>query len=82
MGSGGYIPTLSIYVNKLVTEYQVNTLIRVGTCRALQPDLKVSDMVLAMTTSTGSHINRLRFDVMDYAPAASFHLLSVVHARA
>jgi purine-nucleoside phosphorylase len=75
MGTGMGIPTLSIYVHELVTEYDVETLIRVGTCGALQPELKVGDIVLAMTASTDSHINRLRFDGMDYAPAASFDLL-------
>jgi purine-nucleoside phosphorylase len=75
MGSGMGIPTLSIYVNELVTEYHVKTLIRVGTCGALQPHLKVGDMVLAMTASTDSHINKLRFGGMDFAPAASFDLL-------
>jgi purine-nucleoside phosphorylase len=75
MGSGMGIPTLSIYVNELVTEYNVETLIRVGTCGALQPHLKIGDIVLAMTASTNSHINKLRFNGMDYAPAASFDLL-------
>jgi purine-nucleoside phosphorylase len=75
MGSGMGIPTLSIYVNELVTEYQVKTLIRVGTCGALQPYLKVGDIVLPMSSSTNSHINRLRFAGMDYAPTASFDLL-------
>jgi purine-nucleoside phosphorylase len=75
MGSGMGIPTLSIYVNELVTEYHVKTLIRVGTCGALQPYLKIGDIVLPMTSSTNSHINRLRFQGMDYAPAASFDLL-------
>ncbi len=75
MGSGMGIPTLSIYVNELITEYQVKTLIRVGTCGAFQPYLKVGDIVLAMTASTDSHINKLRFGGMDYAPAASFDLL-------
>jgi purine-nucleoside phosphorylase len=32
-------------------------------------------MVLAMTASTDSHINKLRFGGMDFAPAASFDLL-------
>ena len=83
MGSGMGIPSLSIYVNELVTEYHVDTLIRVGTCGALQPDLKVGDIVLAMTASTDSHINRLRFNGMDYAPAASFGLLlKAYHATA
>jgi purine-nucleoside phosphorylase len=74
-GSGMGIPTLAIYVHELVTEYQVKTLIRVGTCGALQPHLKVGDVVLPMSSSTNSHINRLRFEGMDYAPTASFHLL-------
>jgi purine-nucleoside phosphorylase len=75
MGSGMGVPSLSIYVTELVTGYEVKTLIRVGTCGALQADLKVGDIVLAMTASTDSHINGLRFGGMDYAPAASFHLL-------
>jgi purine-nucleoside phosphorylase len=75
MGTGMGIPTLSIYVNELVTEYHVKTLIRVGTCGALQPHLKIGDIVLAMTASTDSHINKLRFGGMDYAPATSFDLL-------
>jgi len=75
MGSGMGMPTLSIYVNELVSEYDVKTLIRVGTCGALQPHLKVGDIVLPMSSSTNSHINKLRFRGMDYAPTASFHLL-------
>jgi purine-nucleoside phosphorylase len=75
MGTGMGAPTLSIYVSELVTEYHARTLIRVGTCGALQPQLKVGDIVLAMTASTDSQINKLRFGGMDYAPAASFDLL-------
>ena len=75
MGTGMGQPTLSIYVNELVTEYQVKTLMRVGTCGALQPELKIGDIVLPMTASTDSQANRLRFGGMDYCPPASFELL-------
>ena len=75
MGSGMGIPTLSIYVNELFMEYGVKTIIRVGTCGALQPDLKLGEIVLAMSASTDSNINRLRFNGMDYAPTADFDLL-------
>jgi len=75
MGSGMGMPTLSIYVNELVREYDVKTIIRVGTCGAFQPYLKVGDVVLAMTSSTDSHVNKLRFGGMDFAPCASFDLL-------
>lgn len=82
MGSGMGIPSLSIYVNELIREYQVKTLIRVGTCGAFQPELEIGDLILAMTSSTDSHINRLRFDGMDYAPAANFALLMKAYAAA
>ena len=75
MGTGMGIPSHSIYVHELITEYRVRTLVRVGTCGALKPDLEIGDIVLAMTASTDSQVNRLRFDGMDYAPAASFELL-------
>jgi purine-nucleoside phosphorylase len=82
MGSGMGIPTLSIYVNELVCEYGVRTVIRVGTCGALQAKLRVGDIVLAMTASTDSGINRLQFGDMDYAPAASFDLLLAAYNTA
>lgn len=75
MGTGMGIPSASIYIHELLTAYQAETLIRVGTCGALQPDLEVGDLVLAMAASTDSHINRLRFRGMDFAPTADFRLL-------
>ena len=75
MGSGMGMPSLAIYVNELLAEYGVKTLMRVGTCGAFQPDLKIGDIVLAMTASTDSQMNKIRFNGMDYAPAASFELL-------
>jgi len=82
MGTGMGVPSHSIYVNELITEYGVKTLVRVGTCGALQPDLGIGDVVLAMAASTDSHINRLRFGGMDYAPTASFELLLKAHRAA
>jgi purine-nucleoside phosphorylase len=75
MGTGMGVPSHSIYVNELIDEYDVKTLIRVGTCGALQPNLELGDVVLAMSSSTDSQVNRLRFSGMDYAPTASFNLL-------
>jgi purine-nucleoside phosphorylase len=75
MGTGMGVPSHSIYVHELINEYDVKTLIRVGTCGALQPHLDIGDIVIAMSSSTDSHINRLRFDGMDYAPTANFPLL-------
>jgi len=82
MGSGMGMPTLGIYVNELISEYNVKTIMRVGTCGGMQADLKVGDLVLAMSAATNSNNNRLRFGGMDYAPTASFTLLRKAYEAA
>ena len=82
MGTGMGVPSHSIYVNELITKFDVTTLIRVGTCGAMQPNLALGDVVLAMASSTDSHVNRLRFAGMDYAPTACFDLLLKVYQTA
>jgi purine-nucleoside phosphorylase len=74
-GTGMGIPSISIYVNELIREYGVKNLIRVGSCGAIQKDIKVRDVILAMTSCTDSNINRLAFPGFDYAPCADFALL-------
>jgi purine-nucleoside phosphorylase len=75
-GTGMGIPSISIYVNELIREYGVKNLIRVGSCGAIQKDIHVRDVILAMTASTDSSINRLTFSGIDYAPCADFPLLN------
>jgi purine-nucleoside phosphorylase len=48
----------------------------------LHAHLALGDIVLAMTASTDSQVNKLRFDGMDYAPAASFPLLLAAYQAA
>ncbi|WP_134683767.1 purine-nucleoside phosphorylase [Brevibacillus migulae] len=74
-GTGMGIPSISIYVNELIREYGVKNLVRVGSCGAIQKDIKVRDVILAMTSSTDSNVNRLAFPGFDYAPCANFELL-------
>ncbi|WP_449536584.1 purine-nucleoside phosphorylase [Ferdinandcohnia sp. Marseille-Q9671] len=74
-GTGMGVPSISIYIHELMNEYGVQNLIRVGTCGAIQKDVKVRDVILAMTSSTNSQMNRLTFGGVDYAPTASFDLL-------
>lgn len=82
MGTGMGMPSHAIYVTELLQDYGVQTLVRVGTCGAFQAELKIGDIVLAMTASTNSHINRLRFDGCDFAPAADFELLLAAYQAA
>lgn len=74
-GTGMGVPSISIYVHELIAEYGVTDLIRVGTCGSIQPDINLRDVILAMSASTDSQVNKLRFGGIDYAPTASFSLL-------
>ncbi|UOQ48110.1 purine-nucleoside phosphorylase [Gracilibacillus caseinilyticus] len=74
-GTGMGVPSISIYVNELIQSYDVQNLIRVGTCGAIQKDVKVRDVILASTSSTDSQMNRVVFGGIDYAPTADFELL-------
>ncbi|MCP1123124.1 MULTISPECIES: purine-nucleoside phosphorylase [Bacillus] len=74
-GTGMGVPSISIYVNELIQSYGVKNLIRVGTCGAIQKDVKVRDIIIAMTACTDSNINRLTFPGFDFAPCADFELL-------
>lgn len=75
MAHGMGIPSVSIYVTELITEYKVRRVIRVGSCGTSHPDVKLRDVLLAMGASTDSGVNRMRFGGYDYAPLASFGLL-------
>ena len=74
-GTGMGIPSISIYVNELITNYKAKNLIRIGSCGSMQADIEIRDVILAMSASTDSHINKIRFNGMDYAPTANFNLL-------
>lgn len=74
-GTGMGVPSISIYIHELMNSYDVQTLIRVGTAGAIQKDVNVRDVILAMSASTDSQMNRLTFGGVDYAPTAHFELL-------
>ncbi len=74
-GTGMGAPSISIYVNELINVFDVKNLIRVGSCGALQKDVKIRDVILAQTSTTDSQMNRMVFGGIDYAPTADFSLL-------
>lgn len=76
MGTGMGIPSASIYTTELIKDYGVRNLIRIGTCGAIQPDVKVRDIILAIGACTDSGVNRSRFAGHDFAAVADYHLLS------
>lgn len=82
MGSGMGIASSSIYATELIRHYGVKRIVRVGTCGAVNDDLTLGDLVLALSASTDSNVNRLRFAGMDYAAGASYSLLRGVADQA
>ena len=74
-GSGMGMPSLSIYANELIRDYGAQTLIRIGSCGAMQEKVKVRDVILAMTSSTLSTPSRGIFRELSFAPCADWSLL-------
>ncbi|WP_353990980.1 purine-nucleoside phosphorylase [Lacticaseibacillus paracasei] len=74
--TGMGIPSISIYVNELIQDYGVKTLIRVGTAGGMGENIKVRDVVLAQGSSTDSSIILNTFGAgLYFAPLADFNLL-------
>ncbi|MED1439365.1 purine-nucleoside phosphorylase [Aeribacillus sp. FSL K6-2848] len=81
-GTGMGVPSISIYIHELMQEYDVQTLIRVGSCGSIQKDVHIRDCILAMSASTNSQMNRITFGSVDYAPTANFDLLKKAYDAA
>jgi purine-nucleoside phosphorylase len=54
MGTGMGLPSIGIYSYELIHFYGVKNLIRVGSCGALQGNLKLYDVIIGMGASTNS----------------------------
>lgn len=78
--SGMGIPSLSIYTNELATIYGVKTIIRVGSCGGMAPDVKLRDVLLASGSTTDSAVVTNTFGHgVHYAPLANFELLDTAY---
>ena len=78
MGTGMGIPSTLIYATELVRFFGVRRLVRIGTCGAVDPDLKLGDIVVAVGAGTDSSVNRIRFRGYDFPATASWPLLERV----
>ena len=74
-GTGMGMPSLSIYVNELIRDYGARTLIRIGSCGAMQESVKIRDVILGMSATTISTPSRGIFRELQFAPTADFRLL-------
>jgi purine-nucleoside phosphorylase len=78
-GTGMGIPSTSIYVNELISEYGVKNLMRVGTCGSMQEQVHVRDVILAQASCTDSSVNHHNFGGYDFSPIANFKMLKIAY---
>lgn len=74
-GSGMGMPSLSIYVNELIRDYDAKTLIRIGSCGAMQEKVALRDLIIAMTATSLSTPSSGLFKEINFAPCADYGLL-------
>jgi len=74
-GTGMGMPSMGIYSWELMTEYGCTNLIRIGTAGSFHEEIKLKDLVVAMSASTDSNYIHA-FDVPgNFAPCASWELM-------
>lgn len=79
-GTGMGMPSAMIYAEELITEYDVEVLIRVGSAGGMKEDIQIRDVVLAQGATTDSSLHRNIFGgQVDYAPLANFDLLRTAY---
>ncbi|WP_299831820.1 purine-nucleoside phosphorylase [uncultured Roseobacter sp.] len=81
-GSGMGMPSLSIYANELMSQYDAQTLIRIGSCGGMQPHVSVRDVIIAMSATTITSPSSGIFREVNFAPTASYDLLAAAVAAA
>ena len=74
-GSGMGVPSIGIYSHELYNFYGVENIIRVGSAGAIDPSLKMRDLVIAMGACTNSNYAAQYELPGTYAPIASYSLV-------
>jgi purine-nucleoside phosphorylase len=74
-GTGMGMGSCSIYINELIRTYGTKTLIRVGTCGAIQEDLDLGQVVIATGACGDNSANMLYFEGKQFAATPDFDLL-------
>jgi purine-nucleoside phosphorylase len=81
-GSGMGMPSLSIYANELIRDFGAKTLIRIGSCGAMQDHVGIRDVILALSASSISTPSLGFFKEVNFAPTADFDLLMKAYTAA
>ena len=82
MGSGMGMPSIGIYSYELFNHYDVEAIIRIGSCGAYVEDIHVNDIILAIGASTDSNFAHHYQLPGTYSATATFELLSIANQKA
>lgn len=80
--SGMGCPSIGIYSFELYKEYNVECIIRVGTCGAYQPDIRVFDLVNATSAYSESTYARFAFGIEEDHVEAQGSIAQVIRRTA
>ena len=75
MASGMGMPSIGIYSHELYNFFDVDTIIRVGSCGSFQKDLKLQDIIIAMGACTNSNYAAQYGLPGTFCPIADFDLV-------
>ena len=82
MGSGMGVPSATLYAHELFQFYGVESIIRIGSAGGIGDDVKLRDLVIAMTASTNSNYSA-QYGFPGYlAPMADPAMLRTAMAKA
>lgn len=73
--SGMGQPSLGIYAYELYNFYDVESIIRVGSCGGLSSSLTIGDIVVAMSASTDSNMTNSQIGDFSISPVCNYELL-------
>lgn len=74
--SGMGQPSLGIYVHELYNFYDVEKIIRVGSCGGIETDLEIGDIVVALTACTDSAMTKNIAPGFTLCPCCDYSLLA------
>lgn len=82
MSSGMGIPSIGIYSYELFNDFDVDIIIRIGTCGTYQKDIMLGDIVLAISSCTDSNFAN-QFELNGtFNPCADFVLSNIAYCTA
>ncbi len=79
MGSGMGQPSIALYATELFKFFDVERIIRVGTCGGIAHNVHVGDTVIGIGAHTDSNFNQSRIPEIYYAAMASFNLAKAAY---